>query len=275
MLSPIVVSVLLICNIFVMTLFDMKKSIGMLRAIGAKRHQICFMLFIQSLILVVSGVVSGLLIGGGYVYNYITNIYPKNPSLYITKGAILILIITVFISNIVPLYRSTRISPVEGMRNNDLRNRNFRNRFYYKWIRKVFNITGETAYKNAFRFRTGAILCILSMGLVESMYITELSNYNKSGMDAMHMPSQNIGEYDIKLSKDDYNVENALGMYSKSDVEKIKNIDDVGYVDGKLVLSESMDKNKSYLEVRGYTEKDLKKLDKYIEEKVMRRIVNL
>ena len=145
--------------------------------------------------------------------------------------------------------------------------RKFKNRFYYKWIRKVFNITGEMAYKNVFRFRTRTILCILSMGLVGSMYITALSNYNKIGMDVMHMPSQNIDEYDIKLNKDDYNVENALGMYSNSDVEKIKNIDGVDYVDGKLVLSGSMNKNESYLEVRGYTEKDLKKLDKYIEEK--------
>ncbi|WP_042278390.1 ABC transporter permease [[Clostridium] dakarense] len=271
MLFPIAVSALLICNIFIMTLFDMKKSIGMLRAIGAKKHQIFFMLFIQSLILVAIGVASGFLVGGGYVYNYITKIYPKNPSLYITKEAILIPILiaitTVFISNIVPLYKATRVSPVEGMRNNDFSNRKFRNRFYYKWIRKVFNITGEMAYKNVFRFRTRAILCILSIGLVGSMYITALSNYNKSGMNVMHMPSQNIGEYDIKLNKDDYNVENAIGMYSKSDVEKIKNIDDVDYVDGKLVLSGSMNKNESYLEVRGYTEKDLKKLDKYIEEK--------
>ena len=271
MLFPIAVSALLICNIFMMTLFDMKKSIGMLRAIGAKRHQICSMVFIQSLILVVVGVASGFLVGGGYVYNYISKMYPQNPSLYITKGAILIpiliAIITVFISNIVTLYKASRVSPVEGMRNNDFSSRKFKNRFYYKWIRKVFNITGEMAYKNVFRFRTRAILCILSIGLVGSMYITALSDYNKSGMGVMHMPSQNIGEYDIKLNKDNYNVENALGMYSKSDVEKIKNLDDVDYVDGQLVLSGSMNKNESYLEVRGYTEKDLKKLDKYMEEK--------
>ncbi|MCC3870410.1 ABC transporter permease [Terrisporobacter mayombei] len=271
MLFPIAVSALLICNIFVMTLFDMKKSIGMLRAIGTKRHQICSMIFIQSLILVTIGILSGFLIGGAYVYNYISKTYPQNPSLYITKEAILIpiliAIITVFISNIVPIYKATRISPVEGMRDNGFSNRKFKNRFYYKWIRKVFNITGEMAYKNVFRFRTRTILCILSMGLVGSMYITALSNYNEIGMDVMHMPSQNIDEYDIKLNKDDYNVENALGMYSKSDVEKIKNINGVDYVDGKLVLFGSMNNNESYLEVRGYTEKDLKKLDKYIEEK--------
>ena len=271
MLLPIAVSALLICNIFVMTLFDMKKSIGMLRAIGAKRHQICSMIFIQSLILVTIGISSGFLIGGAYVYNYISKMYPQNPSLYITKEAILIpiliAIITVFISNIVPIYKATRISPVEGMRDNGFSDRKFKNRFYYKWIRKVFNITGEMAYKNVFRFRTRTILCILSMGLVGSMYITALSNYNKIGMDVMHMPSQNIDEYDIKLNKDDYNVENALGMYSNSDVEKIKNIDGVDYADGKLVLSGSMNKKQSYLEVRGYTEKDLKKLDKNIEAK--------
>ncbi|MGO0883093.1 ABC transporter permease [Clostridioides difficile] len=271
MLFPIAVSALLICNIFMMTLFDMKKSIGMLRAIGAKRHQICSMIFIQSLILIIIGVLSGFLIGGGYAYNYISKMYPQNPSLYITKEAILIpiliAILTVFISNIVILYKASRVSPVEGMKNNDFSNREFRNRFHYKWIRKVFNITGDMAYKNVFRFRIRAILCILSIGLVGSMYITSLSNYNKSSMSAMDMQSQNIGEYDIKLSKDNFNVENAIGMYSKSDVEKIKNIDDVDCVDGKLVLSGSMNKNESYLEVRGYTEKDLEKLDKHIEEK--------
>lgn len=271
MIFPIGVSALLICNIFMMTLFDMKKSIGMLRAIGVKRHQVCSMIFIQSLMLVIIGVLSGFFIGGAYVYYYISKMYPQNPSLYITKEAILIpiliAIITVFISNIVTLYKAFRVSPVEGMKNNDFSNRKFRNRFYYKWIRKVFDITGDMAYKNVFRFRARTILCILSMGLVGSMYITTLSNYNKSGMNVMHMPSQNIGEYDIKLNKDYFNVENALGMYSKSDVEKIKNIDDVDYVDGKLVLSGSMNKDESYLEVRGYTEKDLKKLDKYIEEK--------
>ena len=272
MLFPIAVSVLLICNVFVMTLFDMKKSIGMLRAIGAKKYQICFILIIQSLILIVIGVASGFLVGGGYVYNYISKIYPKDPSLYITKEAILIpiliAIITVFVSNVVPLYKATKVSPVEGMRNNNLSNRKFRNIFYYRWIRKVFNITGEMAYKNVFRFKMRAILCILSMGLVGSMYITALSDYNKSSMNVMHMPSQNIAEYDIKLNKDDYNVENAIGMYSKSDVEKIKNIEGVDYVDGKLVLSGYMNKNESYLEVRGYTKQDLKKLDKYIEEKI-------
>ncbi|MCC0630806.1 MULTISPECIES: ABC transporter permease [unclassified Clostridioides] len=269
MLLPIAVSALLICNIFMMTLFDMKKSIGMLRAIGAKRHQICSIIFIQSLILVIIGVLSGFLIGGGYVYNYISKVYPQNPSLYITKEAILIpiliAVIMVSISNIVTIYKASRVSPVEGMKNNDFRKP--RNRFYYKWIRKVFNITGDMAYKNTFRFRTRTILCILSMGLVGSMYITALSNYNKSDMGVMHIPSQNIGEYDIKLTKDNYNVENALGMYSKSDIKKIKNIDDVDDVDGKLVLSGFMNKNESHLEVRGYTEKDLKKLDNYIEEK--------
>ena len=49
MLFPIAVSALLICNIFVMTLFDMKKSIGMLRAIGAKKYQICFILIHKNL----------------------------------------------------------------------------------------------------------------------------------------------------------------------------------------------------------------------------------
>lgn len=292
-LYPMLAATLVICNIFSIVLIDMTKQIGILRAIGLSKKKVRFMIAIESIIVLALGLIFGFLIGMVASYAGFYIIYGRFVNLYISKASIyepmLMATIAVFISSLVPIYKSGKISPVEAIRSSDKFNKKQKNRFYYKLIRKVFGFSGEMAYKNFWRNKIRTILCIISISLGGVLFIDTIAmskNEDKS-LDNTTMPLMMMGNSDIKLSHNPNNADSNFTKFSKNEIEKISNIKEVKSVKPVIELTGIfitnskdltkeyksvngiVDENKNleeYVEVEGNNNESLKNIDQYIEK---------
>lgn len=274
-LYPMLAATLVICNIFSIVLIDMTKQIGILRAIGLSKKKVRFMIAIESIIVLALGLIFGFLIGilASYAGFYI--IYGRFVNLYISKASIyepmLMATIAVFISSLVPIYKSGKISPVEAIRSSDKFNKKQKNRFYYKLIRKVFGFSGEMAYKNFWRNKIRTILCVISISLGGVLFIDTIAmskNEDKS-LDNTTMPLMMMGNSDIKLSHNPNNSDSNFTKFSKNEIEKISNIKEVKSVKPVIELTgtfiiNSKDLTKEYKSVNGIVDEN-KNLEEYVE----------
>lgn len=291
-LLPMFTAVLVIYNIFNMVLVDMTNQIGTLKAIGASKKHIRTIILTQSLLVLVIGIISGLLLGIILSYIGLAMIYKDIISLYISKTSVLQPIImatvTVLLASIVPIYKSGRISPIEAIRKNDKSKSKQKNRFYYKFIRKIFGITGEMAYKNVWRNKFRTILSILAISLGGSLYIKTMALYNDdSAYDNTAWSVMSMGDIDINLIHNKYNVDNSFAGYSSEYINEVSKIDKVksveastsiyGYLKPKFsdlkdeyIKNQGISNKDKVLEtdlwMQGYDEKTLKGFDKYIEK---------
>ena len=201
------------------------------------------MIAIESISVLALGLIFGFLIGmlASYAGFYI--IYGRFVNLYISKVSIyepmLMATIAVFISSLVPIYKSGKISPVEAIRSSDKFNKKQKNRFYYKLIRKVFGFSGEMAYKNFWRNKIRTILCIISISLGGVLFIDTIAmskNEDKS-LDNTTMPLMMMGNSDIKLSHNPNNADSNFTKFSKNEIEKISNIKEVKSVKPVIELT--------------------------------------
>lgn len=292
-LYPMIAATLVICNIFSIVLIDMTKQIGILRAIGLSKKKVRFMIAIESISVLILGLIFGFLIGmlTSYLGFYI--IYGKFVSLCVSKSSIaepmLMATIAVLVSSIVPIYKSGKISPVEAIRSSDKFNKKQKNRFYYKLIRKVFGFSGEMAYKNFWRNKLRTILCIISISLGGVLFIDTigLSKNMDNSLDTTTMPLMMMGNSDIKLSHNFNNADSNFTKFSENAIEKISKIKEVKSVKPIIELTglfttNSNDLTKNYksengiadenknleefLDVEGNNNESLKNLNQYIEK---------
>lgn len=292
-LYPMLAATLVICNIFSIVLIDMTKQIGILRAIGLSKKKVRFMIAIESIIVLALGLIFGFLIGTLASYAGFYIIYGRFVNLYISKASIyepmLMATIAVFISSLVPIYKSGKISPVEAIRSSDKFNKKQKNRFYYKLVRKVFGFSGEMAYKNFWRNKIRTILCIISISLGGVLFIDTIAmskNEDKS-LDNTTMPLMMMGNSDIKLSHNPNNADSNFTKFSKNEIEKISNIKEVKSVKPVIELTgifitnskdltkeyksvnRIVDENKNleeYVDIEGNNNESLKNIDQYIEK---------
>lgn len=291
-LLPMFTAVLVIYNIFNMVLVDMTNQIGILKAIGASKKHIRTIILTQSLLVLIIGILIGLLLGTILSYIGLAMIYKDIISLYISKVSLLqpiiMATITVLIASIVPIYKSGKISPIEAIRSSDKANSKQKNRFYYKFIRKVFGLSGEIAYKNFWRNKIRTILSILAISLGGSLYIRMMALYDDdSAYDNTAWSVMSMGDIDINLTHNRFNVDNSYAGYGSKYINEVSNIKNVksveastsiyGYLkpefsnlDSEYIRNQGISNKDKVLEtdlwMQGYDEKTLKGFDKYIEK---------
>ncbi|RDY27739.1 ABC transporter permease [Romboutsia weinsteinii] len=292
-LIPMISAGLVIYNIFNIILIDMTNQIGVLRAIGMKKKNIRLMISIQSLIVLIMGLITGF--GVGYVLSLlgINSVYDNYQSIYISKESIMepliLAVIVVLVSSIFCIFKASKISPMEAIRstNNNLKNQ--KERFYHKLIRKVFGLTGEMAYKNVWRNKSRTILSILSISLAGTLFISKMVAYNedKDSSSSNSLAVMSMGDTDVILRHNKSNTNEFYANYDQNiidDISMINNIKEVtpsmdisGYLktdinritdDIKpLVLGKGNESNLEMdISVKGYNKDFIQSLDKYIED---------
>lgn len=289
---PMLAATLVICNIFSIVLIDMTKQIGILRSIGLSKNKVRLMIFIESVAVLIIGLLLGFLLGAVASYLGFYIIYGRAVSLYISKASIfeptIMAVISVAISSLVPIYKSGRISPVEAIRTSDKVNKRQKDRFYYKLIRKVFGLTGEMAYKNLWRNKVRTILCIISISLGGMLFIDTIGmgkNMDNS-LESSSMSVMSMGNSDIKLGHNLHNADSNFTKFSKDEIDKISNIKEIkninpimelnGYfiTNPKNLTNEYKSENRianedkeieQYLDIEGHNKKSLDNLSQYIE----------
>lgn len=270
----IITATFLIYNIFNISLTEMINQIGLLRTIGASKKHVRMIIAFQSFIVLIIGTILGLLLGivfsyiGIKAYNYMFMDF-NEVRLYISFNNIVLAIkvgvFTVFVSSIIQVYLAGRISPLNALRKADKSSGKQKNRFYHKWIKKIFGITGEMAYKNVWRNKVKAIVSILAISMGGILFIDDISTARNNPYKYMDPQITSIPQDSFKLKYDTYNTDENFVGYTDKDIEQILKIDGVEDINTKINSDGFININSESLQ-KGFKEKyGIKDKDKVVE----------
>lgn len=180
----IVASVFVIRNSFAISITEKTKLYGMLSSVGATSRQIRHNVLFEGFVLALIGIPLGILLGVGVVAILIEllNILIKdmlNGTSFVYSVPVFAIVLAVALSLLTILFstlgsaiRASRIAPVDAVRgNNDIKIKKKKQKAYKcpKFIKRLFGMGGEIAYKNLKRskkkYRTTVISIVVSVAV--------------------------------------------------------------------------------------------------------------
>ena len=205
----VLTSVFCIKNSFDISITEKIKQYGMLRSIGATKKQIKRNVYYEGTILGIIGIPLGILLGlaASYILIIVSNLFLKdmlnndlklvlNISWIAIVVAILLGIITIYLSALRSARKASKVSPINSIRNSaDIKIKSKKIKSP-KIVNKLFGIGGEISYKNFKRnkkkYRTTVISIVVSVAVFIglSYFISEAFNSVK----------MEIKTYDYNLS---------------------------------------------------------------------------
>lgn len=233
----IIVSCLVIYNIYNIILSDRIKQIGMLRAIGMSNKDIKRMFRVSSLFYIIFGTLIGILAGTVFSYIGVRMIYGYSTVLSIEKESIifsfLVSIIAVSVSNFIIVRKTLRMSIIESINKSDKVKKRSRANIDERKKMKG-NILIKFANGNIWRNKSKTILAITAMFLVSAIFIQtsvindrmKLTTNITSGLRPM-----SYGNVDITLSGNYRNTEDIFYNINAPIIQKIKKLKGVKKVE--------------------------------------------
>ena len=228
-------SVFCIKNSFDISITEKIKQYGMLRSIGATKKQIKNNVFYEATILGLIGIPLGLLLGfiASYILIIICNILLKDS---LTGGlnmvlsysvisyivAILLGIITIYLSALKSARKASKISPIDSIRNSANLKLNSKKLKTPKLINKIFGVGGEISYKNIKRNKKSYRTTIVSLTISVLVFIA-LTYFMNAFMSEIKQ-EVNATEYNINYyikNNEEKNIINKINQTVKLD--NIKN----------------------------------------------------
>lgn len=221
----VITSVFCIKNSFDISITEKIKQYGMLRSIGATKKQIKRNVYYEGTILGIIGIPLGIVLGliASYILIIVSNIFLKemlnvNTGLKLVLSiswfsivvAIILGIITIYLSAIRSARKASIVSPINSIRNSaDIKVKSKKIKSP-KIINKLFGIGGEISYKNFKRnkkkYRTTVISIVVSVAVFIGLSYFISEAFNSVKMD--------IKTYDYNL---------ALNVYSEEKKDKFMN----------------------------------------------------
>lgn len=189
----ILTSIFVIKNSFSISIVEKTKQYGMLASIGATSKQIKKNVLYEGFILGIIGIPLGILCGilADFILCKVVNLFLKDlaeiqfvfsvPIIPIIFSVILASI-TIYLSIISSAKKSSKISPIEAIRNNNEIKINRKKMRTPKIIGKVFGIGGEIAYKNLKRSRKKYRSTVVSLVVSVTVFIS-LSSFLSYGFE--------------------------------------------------------------------------------------------
>ncbi|MGN0501078.1 MAG: ABC transporter permease [Ruminococcus sp.] len=189
-------SVFVIRNSFAISITEKTKLYGMLASIGATSKQIRHNVLFEGFVLGVIGIPSGLLLGTGVIallvvilnaalgdmLNGIEFVYTVPWWVAVVSAGLSAIII--LLSTLSSAFRASRIAPITAIRSNEDIKINKKRRKSYKvpeFIKKLFGIGGEIAYKNLKRNKKRYRTTVISIIVTVTMFIS-ISTFIEYGM---------------------------------------------------------------------------------------------
>lgn len=175
--------IIVIYNSFAISVMERKKQFGLFASIGATKRQIKSTVLYEAIIVSLIGIPLGIL--SAYLGIYIVVLIMNN----LLKGMfsvgfhlstyplfiiipIIFMIITIFISALIPAKRASKISPIEAIRLNDdikIKGKKVKSP---KFIKKIFGIEGDIAYKNMRRNKKKYRITVVSLFISIVLFIS-------------------------------------------------------------------------------------------------------
>ena len=216
-------SIFVIRNSFAISITEKTKLYGMLASIGATSKQIRHNVLFEGFVLGIIGIPAGILLGVGVIallvvilnallenmLNGISFVYAV-PWWVAVISAVMSAVIILF-STLSSAFRASRIAPITAIRgNNDIKiNKNKRKSYKApRFIKKLFGVGGEIAYKNLKRSKKKYRTTVISIIVTVAMFIS-ISTFIEYGMKITGDHFKDI-PYNItvkandKLSYDEY-----------------------------------------------------------------------
>ena len=155
----IIATIATIYNSFSIAISERKKQFGILNSIGATKSQIMKLVFLEGFLVSIVGIPIGLLSGTvaiDIVFKVIKTFFKTSMfgeldlrlvfSPIVLILSTLVILLTIFISAIIPAINAAKISPLEAIRNSS--NLKVGKIKSSKLVKKIFKTEGELAYKN-------------------------------------------------------------------------------------------------------------------------------
>lgn len=216
-------SIFVIRNSFAISITEKTKLYGMLASVGATSKQIRHNVLFEGFVLGIIGIPAGILLGVGVIallvvilnallenmLNGISFVYAV-PWWAAVISAVMSAIIILF-STLSSAFRASRIAPITAIRgNNDIKiNKNKRKSYKApKFIKKLFGVGGEIAYKNLKRSKKKYRTTVISIIVTVTMFIS-ISTFIEyemkiTGDHFKNMPYNITVHANDKLSYDEY-----------------------------------------------------------------------
>ena len=213
-------SIIVIYNSFAISTMERKKSFGLYSSLGATPRQIKYTVFFEAFLVGFIGIFLGVL--GAFVGIYIlvqvlnyliadswgmTLIFTANP--YYIFIPILFMILVVYFSAFFPARRSSKVTAIEMIRENDEIKIPRKKVKTPKWIRKIFGMEGEIALKNMKRNKRKYRITLLSLFISIVLFIS-FSTYLKYGLSVVEL--NELPNYDILVASEDTDVLEEIKM---------------------------------------------------------------
>ncbi len=207
-------SIIVIYNSFAISTMERKRSFGLYSSLGATPKQIKYTVFFEAFIVGFIGILLGVLGAflGIYILVQVLNslllailgdhlVFTVNP--YYLLIPILFMILVVYISAFIPAKRSSKVTAIEMIRENDEIKIPRKNVKTPKWIRKIFGMEGEIALKNMKRNKRKYRVTLLSLFISIVLFIS-FSTYLQYGLSITDLNT--LPNYDILVTSNDENV---------------------------------------------------------------------
>lgn len=247
----IATSVYCIKNSFDISITEKTKQYGMFRSIGATSKQIkknvLYEAFMLGIIGIPLGILSGLL--ASFILIKVCNYYLyaalNNTKLVFSTSFIAIIvsillgIITIYFSALRSARRTSKLSPMTAIRNNEdvkIKSNKIKSP---KYIKSLFGIGGVISYKNLKRnkrkYRTTVISIVVSVSVFIGLYYFMNMAFTSVGIE-VGVADANI---DLTFDNTEYNLDKIKQIYNLDNIEKISfQKSSLGKIDSKLYSDE-------------------------------------
>ncbi len=242
MLIVIFTSVFCIKNSFEISITEKTRQYGMISSLGATSKQIKKNVLYEAFRLGIIGIPIGVIIGTLVIFILLKVVEAISGSSllgmeFIFSTNILVIILSILLS-IITIYLSARkvakkaskISPIEAIRSNDDIKINSKKLKTPKFIKSLFGIGGEIAYKNLKRNKSKFRTSIISIIMCVSVFIA-LNTFIDDIYRARTLYNDNRG-YTIQVDGDDYNL--------FENIAKELNLDKYSIIRTNLIYNENI-----------------------------------
>lgn len=216
-------SIFVIRNSFAISITEKTKLYGMLASIGATSKQIRHNVLFEGFMLGIIGIPAGILLGVGVIYLLVVILNALLGSMlngisfafalpwWVAAVSAVLSAVIILLSTLSSAFRASRIAPITAIRgNNDIKiNKNKRKSYKApKFIKKLFGVGGEIAYKNLKRSKKKYRTTVISIIVTVAMFIS-ISTFIEYGMKITgdhfkDMPYNITVHANDKLSYDEY-----------------------------------------------------------------------
>lgn len=214
-------SIFVIRNSFAISITEKTKLYGMLASIGATSKQIRHNVLFEGFMLGIIGIPAGILLGVGVIALLVVILNALLGSMlngisfafalpwWVAVVSAVLSAVIILLSTLSSAFRASRIAPITAIRsNNDIKINKKKSYKSPKFIKKLFGVGGEIAYKNLKRSKKKYRTTVISIIVTVAMFIS-ISTFIEYGMKITGDHFKDI-PYNItvhaynKLSYDEY-----------------------------------------------------------------------